>query len=159
MSDDELAAFVEESMDRFLAKQESLLSEYGVGSHDRWHFDQATETLRFFNEAGELVLEADVVAIGSYASNSNTWQWAWSNDSLLPAIRHKAEPLRELQTVTGLDLFDSESAILLDDDDMAWELVAMCVRQLGALGGYRAPSSSRSLAIFLAITRFRHVAV
>ncbi len=158
MTDEEFGEFVESSMDQLLEKQESLKSEFGLGSYDRWHFDQTTQTLSFFNAAGDVVLEADVVDIGSYASNSNTWKWAWSNESVVPALREKAEPLRRLQALTGFELFGSESAVSVEDDNMAWELVAMSVRQLGAIGAYRAPSSSKPLATFLAITHIRHIA-
>jgi hypothetical protein len=157
MTDEDFEDFVESSMDHLLAKQEDLKSKYGLGTFTRWHFDQATETLSFFDSAGKLALEADVIDIGSYASDSNTWKWAWSNESVLPALREKAEPLRKLQALTGIDIFGSESAVTVADEEMAWELVAMSIRQLGALGAYRAPSSSKPLATFLAITRLMRI--
>lgn len=158
MTDEEFEDFVQSTMDELIAKQDQLKSEYGFGSFERWHFDQVSETLSFFDAAGKLTLEAEVIDIGSYASNSNTWKWAWANESVLPALRTKAEPLKQLRDVTGFDLFSSESTVSVEDENMAWELAAMSVRKLGALGAYKAPSSSRPLSTFLAIMRVRRCA-
>ncbi|TAK92617.1 MAG: hypothetical protein EPO06_00200 [Burkholderiaceae bacterium] len=158
MTDAEFEDFVQRSMDELIAKQDQLKSEYGFGTFDRWHFEQTSETLSFFDADGKLTVEAEVIDIGSYANNSNTWKWAWANDTILPALRSKAEPLRNLQELTGFELFGSDSTVSVEDENMAWELAAMSVRQLGALGAYKAPSSSRPLATFLAIMRIKRCA-
>jgi hypothetical protein len=41
---------------------------------------------------------------------------------------------------------------------MAWELAAIAVKHLGAMGCYRAPSSRGAPTTFLAITRILRVA-
>jgi hypothetical protein len=153
MNDDEFQTFLDESMDALEEKQAKLKTEFGLSDFSRWHFDQRTERLQFFNAKDQLSLIADVVDIGSFASNSNTWKWAWANGSVLASLREKAETLKELGALTGLDIFTSESAVAVDDENMAWELTAMSVRHLSAIGAYRAPSSTRPLATFLAITR------
>lgn len=151
MTDQELEAFVRGSMEDLVQKQARLEVEYGFGSHARWDYDQSTERLEFFDSSDTRVLEAEVLFLGSYAPDSSTWKWAWSNEFLLPHLREKAACLKELASITGLDLFESGEAVHLDDESMAWELAAMCVRHLGAFGAYRAPSSSQPWAIFLAI--------
>jgi hypothetical protein len=153
MNDEEFQTFLDESMDALLEKQAALKAEFGLSNFSRWHFDQATEQLHFFNKMDQLSLVAYVIDIGSFASNSNTWKWAWANDTVLPSLREKAEPLKELGTLTGFDMFTSESAVAIENENMAWELTAMGVRHLNAIGAYRAPSSTKPLATFLAITR------
>jgi hypothetical protein len=151
VTDQEFEEFLRTSLDALWAKQDALESDYGFGNYSKWHFDQTTEKLVLFNENDVKTLEADVIDVGSYATNSQTWKWAWSNDSVLPSLREKAAVLKELATITGVELFASDAPFKVEGESMAWELAAMCVRHLGALGAYRAPSPSKPLATFLAI--------
>ena len=156
MTEREFERFVQSAMTELSQKQDLLSAQYRLGHYARWELDQETETLQFFDAAGRKALRAEVTHIGSYASNSGTWKWAWSNDGVLPHVRAKAEPLRQLAAVTGLHVF-AEHATMSVDENMAWELAAISARHLDALGVYRAPSSSRPLATFLAITEIQRV--
>lgn len=158
MTDEQFEEFLSLAMTELRAKQEQLETEYGFGSYARWHFDQRSQKLELFDSADVKVVEADVVDIGSYAANSDSWKWGWANESVLPELRRKAERLKELKDVTGVDLFASESAFAVEGEPMAWELAAFSVQHLGALGVYRAPSSSKPLFTFLAITEVRRYA-
>jgi len=151
VTDQEFEEFLRASVEALREKQDTLDSDYGFGSCARWHFDQETEKLALFDERDKKILEADVVGLGSYASNSDTWRWAWSNNTILPPLREKASVLKELANITGIELFASEAAFTVEGESMAWELAAMCVRHLGALGAYKAPSATKPLATFLAI--------
>ena len=157
MTDDEFGAFVDSAMDELNAKQRKLSDEFGLGALARWWFDQETEELGFFDESNTKVLEAKVVDIGSYASNSNTWKWAWANDSVLPGLREKAISLKALADLTGEPLFAEVDPFEVEDEHMAWELAAVAVRHLGAIGVYKAPSTNKPMASFLAITSIRRL--
>ncbi|KAI3488918.1 hypothetical protein L1887_46948 [Cichorium endivia] len=123
-------------------KQQRLESEHGLGRFVRWCFDQEVGLLEMFDGEDRKVVEADVICIGSYAGNSSTWKWAWSNDALRPLLREKSRLLRALGDLTGIDLFVAESAFAIDDEPMAWELAAISVKYLNALGVYRAPQGT-----------------
>jgi hypothetical protein len=157
MTDEEFENFVQAAIADLSRKQERLSAEYNLGGCARWELDEQTETLAFFDAGGRKVVRADVIHIGSYASSSGTWKWTWSNDSVMPHVRRKSEPLKELAALTGFHLFAEPSAMSVDEN-MAWELAAICARHLAALGVYRAPASSRPLASFLAITDIQRVA-
>ena len=152
MTDSEFEAFLANANEELRHKQALLGERYRLGKYSRWWFEQATEKLQFFDEAQNLAIEADVVEIGSYSQKSNTWKWAWSNSSVLPRLREKAELLKELEATTGVALFGNEHAFEIEDEAMAWELAAMSVKHLGAIGCYRAPSSRDGPTVFLAIT-------
>ena len=96
-----------------------------------------------------------MICIGSYARNSNTWKWAWSNAFVLPALRDRSVVLKALERVTGRRLFVVPEAFKLDEECMAWELAAIGVQHVDAMGVYRAPHES-GLNTFLAITAIRH---
>jgi hypothetical protein len=152
MTDEEFEIFLNSALDDLWEKQDMLETQYGFGTFSRWFFDQNTEKLELYNAYDIKVVEADVIDIGSYSTNGGTWKWAWSNESVLPNLRKKAEPLKELGEITGIELFNNEDTFSVESENMAWELAAMSVKQLNALGVYRAPSSSKPLCSFLALT-------
>ena len=154
MTPSEFESFVDTAMDELSRKQDALISEHGFGSFARWFFDQKSEKLEMFDEADKKTMEADVVDIGSYARNSNTWKWAWSNASVLPALRAKSAAFKALERITGRQMFIVPEAFKLDEECMAWELAAIGVQHLQAMGVYRAPHES-GLNTFLAITAIR----
>ena len=153
MTDEEFENFLSSAVEELRHKQDLLVERYGFLTPIRWWFDQTTEKLQLFDEADNLVIEADVMQIGSYSPKSNTWKWAWGNKSVLPGLRKKAEPLKELEDITGMKIFGCEDPFEIEDEAMAWELAAFSVRHLAALGCYRGPSNGPT--VFLAITSVR----
>jgi hypothetical protein len=151
MTDEEFESFLENANEELRGKQQVLKEQYALGVHARWWFEQAIAKLQFFDEADNLSVEAEVVDIGSYSPKSNTWKWAWGNSSVLPELRKKAESLKELESITGFEIFGKEHAFEIPDEGMAWELAAVSVKHLGAIGCYRAPSSTGGPTTFLAI--------
>lgn len=156
MNEEAFEAFRAEANEELRAKQASLQAVYNLSAHGRWWFDQDAETLQFFDAQDRLRVEADVVYVGSYSRRSDTWLWAWANVSLLPKLRDKAQALRALASTTGHALF-AEADTFEVDEPMAWELAAMAVKHLGAMGCYRAPSADESGLSFLALVQLRTV--
>lgn len=155
MSSAEFDAFVVTARSELDAKQDRLSTEYDLGAAESWFFDQATAKLQFFDDRQHLMVEAEVIDAGSYSPRSSSWKWAWGNDSVLPALRKEAEKLKELEAITGLELFGEAHAFEVDDEDSAWDLTAMAVKHLGALGCYRAPSKEDGPVLFLLIMKIR----
>lgn len=154
MSDEEFGAFLEQTMDELIAKQEALRERLNIGSYDNWWFDQANEKLQFKDAEGRVQLEATVIDIGSYSPKAGTWRWAWANESVLPALRAKAECLKELEATTGSPGFGGET--MEADESFAWEVAAVAVHHLAALGCYRMQSKT-GLLTFLALMEVRRV--
>ena len=155
MTNDNFDCFLRSAVDELKEKQSLLQAEHRFGSYTRWSFDQTIGLLEMYDADDRKVCEADVIFIGSHAGNANTWRWAWSNETLLPGHREKSAPLKALGDLTGLDLFVSEQAFVIDDEPMAWDLAAIIVKYLNALGVYRAPHGQ--LNSFLALTGVRRV--
>ncbi|HEU0121837.1 MAG TPA: hypothetical protein VFQ91_15010 [Bryobacteraceae bacterium] len=80
------------------------------------------------------------VAVGTTSPKSNTWLWAWANES----IPHRAScPLADVQTFgneEGISTLMTDS--LPDYEHLGWELTAVTARILGAKGAYRCPSDN-----------------
>lgn len=64
--------------------------------------------------------------------------WGWANNSLIPARRERASALKALADQTGEGLFARPGLFPIKDEPMAWDLSAIAVRHLGALGVFRA---------------------
>ena len=151
MTDDEFEIFLRRANVELRKKQAQLKTRFGIGSYARWWFDQDNATLQFFAADDRLGLEAEIVPIGTF--KQETWKWAWANDSFVSPLRHRGEVLKGLEGITGMSVF-SRADLLPADEGMAWELAAISVMHLDALGCYRAPSSG-GLNTFLAITSVR----
>ncbi|MBB2484506.1 hypothetical protein H5407_04615 [Mitsuaria sp. WAJ17] len=156
MNEEAFEAFRAEANEELQAKQASLQAVYNLSAHGRWWFDQEAETLQFFDAQDRLRVEADVIHVGSYSRRSDTWLWAWANVSLLPKLRAKAEALRALESATGYAVF-GEADTFEADEPMAWELAAIAVKHLDAMGCYRAPNADESCLSFLALVEIRTV--
>lgn len=98
-----------------------------------------------------MALEASVIQIGTYSPRSNSWLWAWANTSVLPQARQAADRIRELHALTGMKTFAHDHAFPIEDESMAWDLAALAVKHLSALGCYRAPSAGGGPTAFLAL--------
>ena len=137
-------------------KQKRLETEYGIGTFARWHYDMDTALLRFFDADGRARLVAEFIDIGSFARQSHSWKWAWANQHVPPELREKASKLHALCASTGLAIFHQADAFETDEVT-AWELAAIAVKHLGALGCYRAPATDGGLYLFLALMSIRTV--
>lgn len=154
--DERFAALTASAYAELEAKQKRLEIEYGIGTFPRWHYDQDTALLRFFDENGNARLVAEFIDIGSFSRKSHTWKWAWSNSYVPSEMRQKGSKLKELRVSTGQPIFDQEDAFKIDESG-AWDLAAISVMHLGAVGCYRAPASDGILYVFLALMDVRAV--
>lgn len=155
MTDDEFEQFLAQAKSELDRKQHSLEQTHGLGGHARWAFDQHEGRLQFLDQHGAIQLSADVVIIGSFVAASNSWRWAWANETIMPNLRAQSEALKALAQHTSMDLFAQQQTFVIDGEGMAWELAAMAVKQLGALGCYRGPSANGQTAVFFALMAVR----
>ena len=128
-------------------KQNALINDFDLIKYDAYWFDQSSESIQFKKD-GEVGLEFIVVPIGSWSSASNSWMWAWANDSITEELRLKAEEIKELSELTGYDIFETEA--FEADEDFAHELTAIAIHHLDALGMYIVPLDNH-LKTFLAL--------
>ncbi|MBW4656952.1 MAG: hypothetical protein KME20_28485 [Kaiparowitsia implicata GSE-PSE-MK54-09C] len=144
--------FIRSSLEELSEKQAALERVYGVGDYSRWSFDQITRrAFHLLDENRQVVVEAEVVSIGNYYPRSNKWEWSWNDTSLLPDVREQARRLKGLESYTGVPIFGYKNAFEISGEAMAWELAAMAIKYIRALGCYRTPSPCGGLHSFLAI--------
>lgn len=154
MNDQEFELFLAKATNELKEKQAHLTTAYGFGTHKRWMFENDKAKLQFFDQDDQLVIEADIIDIGSYSPAANTWKWAWAYDSINPVLKIDSLRVKELEEITDLIIFGQQEPIEADEY-LAWELAAMAVKHLNAMGCYRAFSSARNVNMFFAITEVK----
>lgn len=117
-----------------------------IGSYERYWFDQESGILQFITD-DQVLLEFKFIVIGTFAHTNETWMWGWKNSSLLPCIREASDLFRDLKEITGLEEFEAEGFNC--DEQMAYEIVAMCVSHIDAKGMYKIPGERSHM--FLAL--------
>jgi hypothetical protein len=151
MNDNEFEIFLTNANAELKSKQEQLTQIYGFGTHKRWMFENDEQAkLQFFNGDDKLVIAADIIDIGSYSPGAKTWKWAWAYETIKPLLKEQSLRIKELEDVTDLVVFGEDKAFEADEY-FAWELAAMAVKHLNALGCYRAYSSARNVQMFFAL--------
>ena len=117
---DECSAYLEENFD--------------IGHHDRFDWNQNNGTLIFSNDGVPTVM-AKIQFVGSISLESNTWLWAWANDTVLDNVVDQMHVVREY----GED-HDFEALYLEQwdgNEDDGWEMAAITAYLLEAEGAYR----------------------
>ena len=144
----EFGDFINSCFKELENKQIALVKDYNLTKYDAFWFNQSDETLQFKND-GKVELEFIVVPVGPWSGESNSWMWAWANDSVTEGLRLKAAKIKELSDITGNDIFNDEA--FEADEYMAQQLTAAAVHHLDALGIYIAPYDK--LKTFLALIK------
>lgn len=155
MTDDEFDQFLIQAKAELDRKQHALEQNHQLGGYAQWAFEQHEGRLQFLDAHGAIKVSADVILIGSFVAASSSWRWAWANETILPNLRAQSAVLKALAQHTGMDLFAQHQTFAIDGEGMAWELAAMAVKHLGALGCYRGPSANGQVAVFFAMMAVR----
>lgn len=131
--------------------QEMAKRRWKFGDKNRWHFDDETMTLRFFDDPKGEAVVADVAITGSLSTRTNTWMWVWGNDQYDEKDRAKIDPVRVFGEVRGIEKL--ASAHWPGDEVDAWEMTQLAADLLGAEAIYRAPFDH--MLIFMLLDNFR----
>ncbi len=120
---------------RYLQQQQAQVwATFNIDSYEYYHYDQETGKLVFSNFGIPQVV-TDFQVVGSVSTASNTWRWAWANESILPGVRYAAEIARafgEREQIVELSN-PSWSADAVD----GWTMTALTAYLTGAKAGYR----------------------
>ncbi|MCL2174530.1 MAG: hypothetical protein FWB73_00655 [Treponema sp.] len=129
-------------------RQKKLLELYGLQNYKDFWYSQTTETLQFKTD-GKVEIEFEVIQIGSWSSISDSWMWAWANDSVTEKTKQKSAKIKELAEITGYDIFSLEA--FEAKESIAHQLTAISANYLNAIGYYIAPFVE--LKLFFALTK------
>ena len=118
-------------------QQEVFRRDFRLGDHERWDWDQTRAQLTFSN-AGKVALICDIAFVGSISTASNTWMWAWANDSLEEGVKAGMRELCEYGEEQGFEKLAGGYWDASEED--GWRMTAIAAKFFGAIGAYRTPS-------------------
>ena len=107
-------------------------TRWGLGRADRWSLNQQEGTIRWW--FGERVASAPVQVLGSWSGQTNTFVWAWDNDSILDRLCLTAELVRAYGEEH--DVLALKSSPLSLGQDKVNDLIAIAFRLGGCTGLY-----------------------
>jgi hypothetical protein len=137
IQDDEvLADLIQSGFDFIAPRHKEFLSAYKIDDHERWDWDQKTAKL-IFSHNGEPQVEADIQFSGTYSTKTDTWMWAWANQSLEESIKASSRDIRAMGQELGLKQLASGKYAATAAD--GWEMTYILAKHLNAIGLYRTP--------------------
>ncbi len=120
-------------------RQDSFMEKFKINDHERWDWQQDTGKL-IFSHDGIPQVEADVSFSGSISTNSDTWMWAWANESLLDNVKSDSRTIRSMGEELGYH--NLVAAHWSGTEVDGWEMTSIMAKELGAIGAYRTADDS-----------------
>ncbi|EJQ77011.1 DUF6882 domain-containing protein [Bacillus toyonensis] len=152
MTDEQFDKFLDYCYENLAEKQKKLLQEYAIGTFDEYWYDQEESILQFKSN-NQVKLEFNVIFIGSWSKKSDSWMWSWANKSMTDNVRNNSLKIKELQQLTGFDIFANPSFEC--NESTAHELTAFAVEHLQAKGMYISPNGQTELYMAIMSTTTR----
>lgn len=132
----ETALLIHHAVHELQDVQASSDQKWGWRSLSRWDYDEATRTLTFSASEGAHVV-ASVSLVGSYSTQSSTFQWAWQTFPESAPQTRAVSRLRVFGEVRGIPQLVTPNWRC--DETDGWEMAAVAGYVLGSEGLYRAP--------------------
>jgi hypothetical protein len=132
-------ALIEEAQAYLRGCQAELDVEYRLSHWPRYDWGQDTQQL-IFSENEVAKVAADIQFVGSISTKSDTWLWAWANDSVNPEISTSARVVRKYGEEHGLHHLTSKKWHAHEVD--GWEMTSVTAFLLKARGAYRTPDEN-----------------
>jgi hypothetical protein len=145
-TDDEGERRLALAMHELEEKQNALPDPDPTGS---WNADQDTGIFRMADAHGRTTVEGRFEVLGIYGTQSETWQWAWSNATIDPARCPSLARVRDFGETHGLAALTEPRLICSEDD--AVQLAALALHLIEGQAPYRfaaSPTARVYLALF-----------
>lgn len=133
-------------------RQKEFIANYKADEHERWDWSQDTASLIFSHE-GKPQVEAEIQFSGTYSTVSETWMWAWANDSLAENVKSASRSIKALGEELGLQELVAGRYQATEVD--GWEMTSVLAKHINAIGVYRTPSENGFT--YMAVTKAKWV--
>jgi hypothetical protein len=129
-------ALIEEAQGYLRDCQAALQTEYRLWEWPRYDWNQETRQL-IFSENGVAKVIAEVQFVGSISTRSDTWLWAWANDTVDLPLSSSIRAVRDYGEKHEFDHLTTKKWHAHEVD--GWEMTAIAALLLKARGTYRSP--------------------
>jgi hypothetical protein len=138
---------VETARLRAQASIDSAKACFGLGSYRRYDIDLPTAKIRFFDEDGVEKISADIQVAGSWSQLSDSWLWAWDNESVPKAASIRMQKVREFGEKEDIETV--KASFEPCDEGEAWSMASIAAQILDAECIYRAERPKNHLFLLL----------
>ena len=142
MTDSEYRRVAFESLNFLEARIARAREEFGIGKYDRYDYDIDQRRFRWSNN-GKPIVTALLTVVGSISTQSDTWLWAWANQSLMGVDCKDLLQVKRFGVEHDIIRL-SEECWSADEAD-GWEMTAISCRLLESACAYRSPKSNSLL--------------
>jgi hypothetical protein len=126
--------FVSEASSVFLSAHDAFKESHKLESYAHWFYNQSTGLLRLYNtESDEIYFK--YLPIGTYSTKSNTWMWAWHNESSVEQNKHQTLTIKEFGEAHGYEKLST--GYFKSDEIDGWDFIGIAFKLFGGLCGYR----------------------
>jgi len=129
-------ALIEGAQTYLRDRQAALGKEYRLWEWPRYDWHQETRQL-IFSDNGVSKVIVDIQFVGSISTKSDTWLWAWANDTVEPALSSSMRIVRNYGEKLGFEQLTSKKWHAHEVD--GWEMTSIAAFLLKATGAYRSP--------------------
>ncbi len=120
-----------------LLLQPEFMRLYVIDIYKNWFYDHSIGVFHFKSDGGN-DLYFKYVDVGSFSTTTNTWNWSWDNKT---TPRHVSAALEKVKAFGVANNFNNLTTGLFEGDEYTgWEMTAISLKLLNAIGAYRIPS-------------------
>jgi uncharacterized protein DUF6882 len=143
----EAVKFLDEALAEFKTKQETLEREWRIGAGGTWGFDQATGLFTLTLPDGAEA-QADGQVLGSYQASDRSWEWAWNNPNVEPAVARDSKLVRDVGHRLNIAYLQAGKIPAPTDQAVAY-CSSIGVKATDSAGAFRGPSGSVDVVILI----------
>ena len=139
--------YLAEATAEFNAKQNALKTNWRVGQHKQWGFDQESGVLKLeFADGAELHFDGQI--LGSYSSSQRSWEWAWHNPWVDPAMARDSQIVKQIGEKHNIAYLQT-GLVPLPDGEFVSYLCSIGLKATDSLGVYRGKCDPVDVIILL----------
>ena len=143
----EADAFLAAATAEFNPKQEALNRNWRFDQHQHWGFEQESGLLKLeFADGAELHFDGQL--LGSYSAGQSSWEWAWNNPWVEPAMARDCQLVKEVGEKFDIDYLQA-GLIPLPDGQFVSYLSAIGLKATDSVGTYRGACNPVDVVILL----------
>jgi hypothetical protein len=150
LSDEEFESLIQDAYEYLNNQIRECKTEFKILNYERFDYDNETGEI-IFSDHGIPKVIAEYQNVGSFSTKTNTWLWAWANDSITEDTRELAQIVRGFGETHGIEKLTTAHWEAEEVD--GWEMTALTAKLTEAMGAYRAPVDH--LFIFMIFTDVR----
>jgi hypothetical protein len=126
--------FVSQTSSVFLSAHDAFKESHKLESYAHWFYNQSTGLLRLYNnDSDEIYFK--YLPIGTFSPKSNTWMWAWHNESSVEQNKHQTLTIKEFGEAH--DYKKLSTGYFPSDEIDGWDFIGIAFKLSGGLCGYR----------------------